>query len=96
MTTAVAGMCAGPDSFEDIDVLRHVGIRTLFDGVHALSTVGTLLRGFTFGHARLLGFGLEHLSSRRGAEAPPPHSLATVLARWHHGTHRRRPTGRGD
>ncbi len=35
---------------------------TLFDGVYAPSTVGTLLREFTFGHARQLESVLrEHL-----------------------------------
>lgn len=35
---------------------------TLFDGVYALSTVGTLLREFTFGHGRPLESVLrEHL-----------------------------------
>ena len=29
-------------------------MNTLFDGVYAPSTVGTLLREFTFGHARQL------------------------------------------
>src|SRR5690606_33383653 len=55
------GMCAGADSIDDIDVVRSGGMKTLFDGVYAPSTVGTLLREFTFGHARQLESALrEH------------------------------------
>jgi hypothetical protein len=62
LATVVAGMCAGADCIDDIDVLRSGGMTTLFDGVYAPSTVGTLLREFSFGHARQLESVLrEHL-----------------------------------
>ena len=62
LATVVAGMVAGADCIDDIDVLRSGGMKTLFDGVYAPSTVGTLLREFTFGHARQLESVLrEHL-----------------------------------
>ena len=62
LTTLIAGMCAGADSIDDIDVLRSGGMKTVFGGVYAPSTVGTLLREFTFGHARQLESVLrEHL-----------------------------------
>jgi hypothetical protein len=62
LATLIAGMCAGADSIDDIDLVRSGGMRTLFDGVYAPSTVGTLLREFTFGHARQLESVLrEHL-----------------------------------
>jgi hypothetical protein len=62
LTTLIAGMCAGADCIDDIDVVRSGGLTTLFDGVYAPSTVGTLLREFTFGHARQLESVLrEHL-----------------------------------
>jgi hypothetical protein len=62
LATVVAGMCAGADCIDDIDVLRSGGMTTLFNGVYAPSTVGTLLREFTFGHARQLESVLrEHL-----------------------------------
>ncbi len=48
----VAGMVAGADSIEDMDLLRHGGMGRLFDGVRAPSTLGTFLRSFTFGHVR--------------------------------------------
>ncbi len=50
----VAGMVAGADSIDDMDLLRHGGMGRLFDGVRAPSTLGTFLRGFTFGHVRQL------------------------------------------
>jgi hypothetical protein len=60
--TLIAGMCAGADCIDDIDVVRSGGMTTLFGGVYAPSTVGTLLREFTFGHARQLESVLrEHL-----------------------------------
>jgi hypothetical protein len=49
--TVVAGMCAGADCIDDIDVVRSGRLKVLFDGVYAPSTVGTLLREFTFDHA---------------------------------------------
>ena len=52
LATVVAGMCAGADCIDDIDLVRSGGMKTLFGGVYAPSTVGTLLREFTFGHAR--------------------------------------------
>ncbi|BBY60656.1 hypothetical protein MSAR_37920 [Mycolicibacterium sarraceniae] len=62
LATVIAGMLAGADCIDDIDVLRSGGMTTLFDGVYAPSTVGTLLREFTFGHARQLESVLrEHL-----------------------------------
>src|SRR5271168_602698 len=62
LATLVAGMCAGADCIDDIDVVRSGGMATLFGGVYAPSTVGTLLREFTFGHARQLESVLrEHL-----------------------------------
>ncbi|MDZ4233422.1 MAG: IS1380 family transposase, partial [Dietzia sp.] len=63
LTTVIAGMCAGADSIDDLDIGRSGGMKILFDGVYAPSTVGTLLREFTFGHARQLESVLrEHLA----------------------------------
>jgi hypothetical protein len=50
----VAGMIAGADCIDDMDLLRHGGMGRLFTGVRAPSTLGTFLRGFTFGHVRQL------------------------------------------
>src|SRR5829696_7282766 len=64
LLTVIAGMCAGADSIDDLDVLRAGGVPILFDGVYAPSTLGTLLREFSFGHARQLESVLrEHLAA---------------------------------
>ena len=62
LAAVVAGMCAGADCIDDVDALRSGGMKTLFGAVYAPSTIGTLLREFTFGHARQLESVLrEHL-----------------------------------
>lgn len=50
----VAGMCAGADSIDDMDMLRSGGTGRLFDGIYAPSTLGSFLRSFTHGHVRQL------------------------------------------
>jgi len=50
----VAGMLAGADSIDDLDVLRHGGMAKVFTEVRAPSTLGTFLRSFRFGHVRQL------------------------------------------
>jgi hypothetical protein len=50
----VAGMIAGADSIDDLDVLRHGGMNTLFGGIRAPSTLGSFLRGFDWGNVRQL------------------------------------------
>src|SRR3954447_24789756 len=54
ITSLLAGMVAGADSIEDMDLLRHGAMDRLFEDVRAPSTVGTFLRAFTFGHVRQL------------------------------------------
>jgi hypothetical protein len=67
LLTVIAGMCAGADSIDDLEVLRAGGMPVLFDGVYAPSTLGTLLREFRFGHARQLESVLrEHLVALTG------------------------------
>lgn len=48
--TVVAGMLAGADSIDDLDVLRAGGTARVVGGVRAPSTIGTLLRSLTHGH----------------------------------------------
>jgi len=50
----VAGMVAGADSIDDMDLLRHGAMRRLFTGSRAPTTLGTHLRAYTFGHVRQL------------------------------------------
>src|SRR3989442_13408762 len=54
VTAIVAGMVAGADSIDDLDVIRHGGMKRLFAGVYAPSTLGSFLRAFTHGHTRQL------------------------------------------
>ena len=53
-TSVVAGMLAGADSIDDLDLLRHGGMLRLFSGIRAPSTLGTFLRSFTHGHVQQL------------------------------------------
>jgi hypothetical protein len=45
----VAGMAAGADSIDDMDVLRHGAMADLFGGVRAPSTLGSFLRALSPG-----------------------------------------------
>ena len=54
VTALVAGMVAGADSIDDMAILRHGGMKKLFTGAYAPSTLGSFLRTFTFGHVRQL------------------------------------------
>lgn len=54
VATVVAGMLAGADSIDDLDIARHGGMRSLFTSVYAPSTLGSFLRTFTHGHVRQL------------------------------------------
>lgn len=50
--SVVAGMLAGADSIDDLDLLRAGGMARLVAGVRAPSTLGTFLRTFTHGHVQ--------------------------------------------
>src|SRR4051812_16718704 len=52
LSSLVAGMAAGADSFEDMALLRHGGMGKVFAGAYAPSTLGSFLRSFAFGHVR--------------------------------------------
>jgi Transposase DDE domain group 1 len=52
ISSLVAGMVAGADSIDDMALLRHGGMGTVFAGAYAPSTLGSFLRSFTFGHVR--------------------------------------------
>src|SRR5882757_4278923 len=47
ISTIVAGMAAGADSIDDLDITRHSAMTTLFTGTRAPSTLGTFLRWHT-------------------------------------------------
>ena len=50
----VAGLAAGADSIDDMDVLRHGAMTKVFGGIRAPSTLGSFLRSFTWGNVRQL------------------------------------------
>jgi len=66
----VLGMVAGADSITDLDLLRHGGMRRLFSGIRAPSTLGTFLRAFTFGHVRQLDAAAARLLPALARWAP--------------------------
>src|SRR6202451_1983177 len=66
----VAGMAAGADSIDDMDVLRHGAMDHLFDGIRAPSTLGSFLRSFTWGSTRQLEKPSRVLLARLAAAAP--------------------------
>ncbi len=54
VSSIVAGMIAGADSIDDVDVLREGAVRKVLPGVYTPSTLGTFLRAFTFGQVQQL------------------------------------------
>jgi hypothetical protein len=50
----IAGMTAGADSIDDMDLLRHGAMPDLFGGIRAPSTLGSHLRSYTWGNVRQL------------------------------------------
>jgi Uncharacterized protein conserved in bacteria len=66
----VAGMLAGADSIDDLDVLRHGGMGKVFTGVRAPSTFGSFLRSFTWGNVRQLEKVSRELLARLAAHTP--------------------------
>lgn len=66
----VAGMLTGADSIDDLDVIRHGGMPSLFGGVYAPSTLGSFLRAFTHGHVRQLQAASRQFLIRLAGRAP--------------------------
>jgi hypothetical protein len=50
LTSIIAGMAAGAECIDDLDVIRSGGMSRLFGGVYACATLGQILREFTHGH----------------------------------------------
>ncbi len=62
VTSIIAGMAAGADSIDDLDVVRSGGMSRLFGGVYAPATLGQFLREFTHGHtSQLASVARAHL-----------------------------------
>jgi hypothetical protein len=66
----IAGMVAGADSIEDLDLLRHGGMDRLFRETRAPSTVGTFLRCLSFGHVRQLDAVAARFLANLAAHTP--------------------------
>ncbi|MFC5107451.1 IS1380 family transposase [Kibdelosporangium philippinense] len=70
VASIVAGMLAGADCIDDLDVIRHGGMKRLFTGVYAPSTLGSFLRSFTHGHALQLAAVLRAMLVSLAAKTP--------------------------
>jgi hypothetical protein len=87
----VAGMVAGADSIEDMDVLRHGALLALFGGVRAPSTLGSFLRSFTWGnvlqlqkvHRQFLAAPPRPAAAGRGCAGVPRYRLAAKAVYGH-------------
>ena len=76
-----AGMAAGADSIDDMGLLRHGAMSTLFGGIRAPSTLGSHLRSCTWGNvAQLEKAGREFLAelARRSPLLPGAGTLAFI------------------
>ena len=66
----VAGMAAGADSIDDMDLLRHGAMPGLFGGIRAPSTLGSHLRSYTWGNVRQLEAVSRQLLGELAGRAP--------------------------
>ena len=76
----VAGMIVGADSIDDLDLLRQAGMGRLFGGIRAPSTLGSFLRGFSWGNVRQLdAVNRRLLAELAGSTRIPstPHTIAS-------------------
>ena len=76
-----AGMAAGADSIDDMDMLRHGAMDILFGGVRAPSTLGSHLRSYTWGNvSQLEKTGREFLAelARQAPLLPGAETLAFI------------------
>ncbi|AZU02032.1 IS1380 family transposase [Brevibacterium linens] len=68
--TLIAGMLAGADSIDDLDLLRAGATPKLIGAVRAPSTLGTFLRSFTHGHVLQIAKTNRDLLSRLPTMVP--------------------------
>ena len=66
----VAGMAAGADSIDDMDVLRHGAMDALFGGIRAPSTLGSHLRSYTWGNVTQLEKAGREFLAELARQAP--------------------------
>jgi hypothetical protein len=73
LTSIIAGMACGADCIDDLDVIRTGGMKQLFTGVYAATTLGQFLREFTHGHTLQLASVLRaHLVNLVGCSGLLP------------------------
>ena len=75
----VAGMIAGADAIDDLDLLRCGGMGELFDGVRAPSTLGSFLRALSWGNVRQLEAVSRRLLAELAARAPVLPDAAALM-----------------
>ena len=73
-----AGMIAGADSIDDMDLLRHGAMPALFGGIRAPSTLGSFLRAFTLGNV----LQLEKVSRLLLADWPAGRRCCRARTPW--------------
>jgi hypothetical protein len=73
-----AGMIAGADSIDDMDLLRHGAMPALFGGIRAPSTLGSFLRAFTWGNVLQVEKVSRLLLADLARRAPPLPGKDTV------------------
>jgi Transposase DDE domain group 1 len=66
----VAGMIAGADGIDGMDLLRHGAIPATFSGIRAPSTLGSFLRAFTHGSVRQLAAVHRRVLARLAVQTP--------------------------
>jgi hypothetical protein len=75
----VAGMIAGADAIDHLDLLRCGGMGELFDGVRAPSTLGSFLRALSWGNVRQLEAVSRRLLAELAARAPVLPDAAALM-----------------
>jgi len=66
----VAGMIAGADTIDGMDLLRHGAIPATFGGIRAPSTLGSFLRAFDHGNVRQLAAVHRRVLARLAEQTP--------------------------
>ena len=66
----VAGMAAGADSIDDMGLLRHGAMGTLFGGIRAPSTLGSHLRSYVWGNVSQLEKAGREFLAELARQAP--------------------------
>jgi hypothetical protein len=66
----VAGMAAGADSIDDMDVLRHGAMGTVLGGIRAPSTLGSHLRSYNWGNVSQLEKAGREFLAELALQAP--------------------------